>query len=105
MIQELTDTTFETFVTSGSKPVIVDFWAPWCGPCKSMAPELEAFSQEHEEKVTVAKLNIDEYPSIAQELNIFSIPTMIAFNNGSPEVLVVGAQSRNSLSTKFAQYL
>jgi thioredoxin 1 len=70
-----------------------------------MAPELEAFSQEHEEKVTVAKLNIDEYPSIAQELNIFSIPTMIAFNNGSPEVLVVGAQSRNSLSTKFAQYL
>jgi thioredoxin 1 len=105
MIQELTDTTFETFVTSGSKPVIVDFWAPWCGPCKSMAPELEAFSAEHADKVTVAKLNIDEYPSIAQELNIFSIPTMIGFSNGSPEVLVVGAQSKNSLSIKFAKYL
>lgn len=105
MIQDLTNTTFETFVTSGSKPVIVDFWAPWCGPCKSMAPELEAFSAEHADKVTVAKLNIDEYPSIAQELNIFSIPTMIAFSNGSPEVVVIGAQTKRSLAEEFAKYL
>jgi thioredoxin 1 len=104
MIQELTQENFEEFVTKSTKPVIVDFWAPWCGPCKSMAPELEAFSQEHD-SVIVAKLNIDEYPNIAQELNIFSIPTMILFNNGSPEMVVVGAQSRRSLATEFAKYL
>lgn len=105
MIAELTDKTFETFVTSGDKPVVVDFWAPWCGPCKAMAPELEAFAQEHGGKVIVGKINIDEFPSIAQELNIFSIPTMISFVNGSPEVVVIGAQTKRSLGQEFAKYL
>lgn len=105
MIQDLTNTTFETFVTSGSKPVIVDFWAPWCGPCKGMAPELEAFAQEHGDKVTVAKLNVDDYADVAQQLNIYSIPTMIAFSNGSPEIVVIGAQTKRSLAEEFAKYL
>lgn len=105
MIQDLTNTTFETFVTSGSKPVIVDFWAPWCGPCKSMAPELEAFAQEYGDKVSVGKLNVDDYADIAQQLNIYSIPTMISFSNGSPEVVVIGAQTKRSLAEEFAKHL
>jgi thioredoxin 1 len=105
MIKELTDQSFETFVTSGSKPVIVDFWAPWCGPCKAMAPELEAFAQEYGDKVSVGKLNVDEYPSIAQQLNIYSIPTMISFDGGSPQVAVIGAQTKRSLAQEFAKHL
>lgn len=105
MITELTASNFETFVSQTGKPVIVDFWAPWCGPCKTMAPELEMFASEYSHLVTVGKLNVDEHPSIAQELNIYSIPTMIAFSAGSPEVVVIGAQNKRSLAQEFAKYL
>lgn len=83
---------FETEVLKSDVPVLVDFWAPWCGPCKMLAPTVEQLASEYEGKLKVVKVNTDEAPEIANRYNVMSIPTLILFVNGEPVAREVGLQ-------------
>ncbi|MCC8247616.1 thioredoxin [Saccharothrix luteola] len=89
--------TFVDDVLTSEKPVLVDFWATWCGPCKMVAPVLEEIAAENPEKITIAKLDIDANPSIARDYQIMSVPTMILFQNGKPVKQIVGAKPKAAL--------
>ena len=89
-IVQLNDSNFQQEVVQSSIPVLVDFWAPWCGPCRMLAPTIEEISKEYDGKVKVCKLNTDEAPEIAGGLDISSIPTVIVFKNGKPVDRLVG---------------
>lgn len=93
MIQHLTDREFERVVTDAEQPILVDFWAEWCGPCKALAPALEELAQSLAGKVTIAKVNVDHNPQTAQQLGIRSIPTLYLFRNGQPIARHVGTAS------------
>ena len=89
-IQEVTDSEFEATVLKSDKPVLVDFWATWCGPCRMIAPIVEQIRSELGDKVTVVKMDIDENPSVPMQLGIMSIPTVIIFKDGKPAERTVG---------------
>jgi thioredoxin 1 len=93
----VTDDNFGSEVLSASGPVLVDFWAEWCTPCKAIAPALEQISEELGDKVTIAKLNIDDNPEAATKYGVMSIPTMILFKNGERAATKVGAEPKSRL--------
>jgi thioredoxin 1 len=93
----ITDASFATDVIGASGPVLVDFWAEWCGPCKMIGPSLEEISEELGEKVTITKLNIDDNPNTPSKYGVRGIPTMILFKNGAPAATKVGAAPKSAL--------
>ena len=100
----LTQTTFDSTINSSSAPVLVDFWAEWCGPCKMLAPVLDEIATEQADKSVIAKVNIDESPELAVRFGITSIPTLIVFKNGQPVRTLSGVQSRRELSRTLAAF-
>ena len=97
-IVHVSDDSFEQDVLSSDKPVLVDYWAEWCGPCKSIAPVLEEIADEYQEKMTVAKINVDDNPSTPPKYVIRGIPTLMLFKNGAVEATKVGAVSKAQLN-------
>jgi thioredoxin len=97
MVEKTTDATFDTDVLKASEPVVVDFWAEWCGPCRMIAPALEEISNSLNGKVKIVKLNVDENPGTAAKYGIMSIPTLMLFKNGQLASRQVGAQPKQKL--------
>ncbi len=102
---ELTNETFDEEVGASEVPLIVDFWAEWCGPCRMVAPVLEQIASENEGKVRLAKLNVDDAPAVAQRFGIMSIPTLMVFQDGVAKKRIVGAKGKGQLLEDFAEFL
>ena len=100
-----TDQNFEAEVLKSANPVIVDFWAPWCGPCRIVSPIVEELAQEFEGKVKVGKLNVDENPNKASEYGIMSIPSIVFFKEGKPVKTMIGAQSKENFKRAIEETL
>jgi thioredoxin 1 len=97
MAINVTETTFEQEVLQSEKPVIVDFWAEWCGPCHAVSPVLEKIAEERKDEVKLVKVNIDEEQGLSMRYGVMSIPTMILFKDGAPAAAAVGAQPKSML--------
>jgi thioredoxin 1 len=97
-IVHTSDSKFEADVLKSAKPVLIDFWAEWCGPCKMIAPILDEAANEYADRLTVAKLNIDENPNTAQKFGIRSIPTLMLFKDGAVQAQKLGAMSKSQLT-------
>ncbi|HET8777525.1 MAG TPA: thioredoxin [Candidatus Limnocylindria bacterium] len=96
---------FETEVLNAEKPVLVDFWAPWCGPCRLVSPVVESLGEKHGDKISVAKVNTDENQQLAMRYSIFSIPTLIVFQNGREAARLVGYMPEQVMEERLRQFL
>ncbi len=104
-ILTLSDATFDETVGGSEKPVLVDFWAEWCGPCKMIAPVLEELATEQGDKLEIAKLNVDDNPSTAMKYNVMSIPTLLVFQDGAPVKRLVGAKGKGQLLQDLSEFI
>jgi thioredoxin 1 len=101
----VTDATFDREVLQSSTPVLVDFWAEWCGPCKMISPVLEEIAEEHQGKVTLAKLNVDENPETAMRYGVMSIPTLALFIGGVEKKRLIGAMPKRNVLSELSEFL
>lgn len=97
MSTAVTESSFEQEVLQSEKPVIVDFWAEWCGPCHAVSPVLDKIAEERSDEVRLVKVNIDEEPALAQKYGIVSIPTIVLFKGGEPAAAAIGAQPKSAI--------
>ena len=102
---EVTDASFSEAVLHSDKPVLVDFWATWCGPCRMVAPVLEEIAAEHSDNITVAKLDVDANPATARDYQVLSIPTLMVFKGGEKVKEIVGARPKAALVKDLADFL
>ena len=105
LTKAVTDDSFQTDVLSAPGPVLVDFWAEWCGPCRAVAPILDQIAAEHDGKIIIAKLNVDENPRIASDYGIVSIPTLNVFQGGKVVKQIIGAKPKAALLKDLAEFL
>jgi thioredoxin 1 len=101
----VTDATFDEQVLNSDKPVLVDFWAEWCGPCRQIAPSLEAIAEEHADELTIVKLNIDENPVTAAKYGVMSIPTLNVYKGGEVVKSIVGAKPKAAIKLELSDYI
>ena len=104
-IVTLDDATFDEHVKASDVPVLVDFWAEWCGPCKMIAPVLEEIAEEHAGKLQIGKLNIDDNLDVTRRFEVMSIPTLILFKNGEPQARLIGAKPKSAAPPELEPYL
>ena len=104
-IEELNENTFENIVLKSDELVLVDFWAPWCGPCRKMTPVLEQIQNEMPESIKIAKVDTDKFPSIASEYGVFSLPSLLLFKNGEVKEVMVGLMPKSSVVNNIKKYL
>jgi thioredoxin 1 len=103
--KNVTDASFEADVLKSEKPVVVDYWAEWCGPCRQVSPVLEEIAAEHADKIEVVKLNVDENPVTSQRYRILNIPTLSVFKNGEVVKEIVGARPKSALLRELADFI
>jgi thioredoxin 1 len=103
--KEVTDATFDADVLKNAKPVVVDYWAEWCGPCRQVAPVLEEIASEHADQIDVVKLNVDDNPKTAQRYRILNIPTLGVFKDGEVVKEIVGARPKSALLRELAEFI
>ncbi len=104
-MRDVTDATFEQDVLKAESPVVVDFWAPWCGPCRVVTPILDDLASKHGDRVSFVKMNVDENPQVAARYTILSIPTVILFEGGEAKQTVVGARSKSHYEGAMSPWL
>ena len=101
----MSDTTFEQEVLTADRPVVVDFWAPWCGPCRMIAPIMDELASEHGDRVKFLKMNVDENPEVATRYDVLTIPTVVLFEGGEPKDAVRGARPKRHYESAWSRWL